>query len=214
MQINMTTFGGRQIHYVQHTIDSLLDSEWVDTHSMLNLIVGSPEEAHIEEWIGHPSINIVHWDVESNPNLRWNCTLNKIRALQYGDEAEMLICEDDIIFPQKWLTELRETISDIDVKDYVLSLFVEDRALMKARFVKGKKWIKRYPFPSMQGAQAVYYPSKALRLNVAEYLRKNITKACGDELIGRYALINAALYASEHCLVGNIGSVSCFHDKD
>jgi hypothetical protein len=212
MQINMTTFGGRKIHYVQHTIDSLLDSEWIDTKDKLNLIVGSPDEAYLEDFVGHPSINIVHWDVETNPNMRWNCTLNKIRALRYGDDREMLICEDDIKFPHSWLSELREIITDIDVKDYVLSLCVEERALQKARFVPGKKWIKRYPFPALQGAQALYYPSKDLRTKVAYYLKDHMTKACGDELIGRYALIKAALYASDHQLVENIGAVSCFEE--
>ena len=212
MQINMTTFAGRKIQYVQHTIDSLLDSEWVDTHDKLNLIVGSPDQSHIEEWEGHPSINIVPWEGESNPNLRWNCTLNKIRALRYGEDREMLIVEDDVVFPQRWLTDLREILSDVDVKDYVLSLSVEERALMRGRFVKGKKWIKRYPLPSLQGAQAIYYPNKDIRLRIADYLNNNLTKACGDELIGRYALINATLYASEHSIVENIGSVSCFHE--
>jgi hypothetical protein len=213
MQINMTTFGGRQLQYVQHTIDSLLDSEWVDTHEKLNLIVGSKDELHIEEWAHHPSINIVHWDGETNPNLRWNCTLNKVRALRYGDDREMVICEDDIKFPHFWLSELREILADVDVKDFVLSLCVEERALQKARFVPGKRGIKRYPFPSLQGAQALYYPSKELRIRVAHYLKDNMTKACGDDLIGRYALMKAALYASDHQLVENIGAVSCFHDQ-
>ena len=63
----------------------------------------------------------------------------------------------------------------------------------------------------MQGAQAIFYPSKAIRNEVAEYLTTNLTRSSGDDLIGKYARTFAALYSTKDVLVDHIGGISCFH---
>lgn len=210
MQINMTTFGTRKRHYIYRTLESLFSSDWQQTGARVNLIMGSEDEEHVREYEAHPSVRIVPWDEESNSNLRWNCTLNKIRALRYGDEGTMLICEDDIWFPPNWLSELQRATAEIDDEKFVLSLFAATHFLDEAPFVAGKQWVKEYPTPVLQGAQALFYPNKAIRYEVASYLQENITEGCGDDLIGRCARAHAKLFATKDALVQNIGAISCF----
>ena len=215
MQINMTTFAGRRRHYIHQTLQSLLSSDWRETNLPVNLIMGSADESHLGEYATHPSIRIVPWDVETNDILRWNCTLNKIRALRWGDDEATLICEDDILFPPNWFSALKLATAEMGHEEYILSLLAAKTDLENARLVTGKRWVKRYPTFVLQGAQALFYPAKALREKVANFLQDNLTRGNGDELIGRYARAHAALCATKEVLVENIGFTSCFHrEKD
>ena len=214
MQINMTTFAGRSHRYVHQTLESLLASDWRETNLPVNLIMGSADESHVREYAAHPSIRIVPWDVESNEHLRWNCTLNKIRALRWGDDQPTLICEDDILFPPNWFSAVKLATAEMGDEEYILSLLAAKPELEKARFVAGKRFIKRYPTFVLQGAQALFYPTKALRNKVADFLQENLIRFNGDELIGRYARAHAALYATKDVLVENIGFISCFHREE
>ena len=213
MQINMTTFAGRTRHYIHQTLQSLFSSDWRETNRPVNLIMGSADESHIRDYAGHPSIRTVPWDVETNPILRWNCTLNKIRALRCGDDGPMLICEDDILFPPNWFSQLKLATAEMGDEEYILSLSAAKPALEKARLVTGKRLVKRYPTYVLQGAQALFYPTQALRNNVADFLQENLTRANGDELIGRYARAHAVLYATKDVLVENVGFTSCFRQE-
>lgn len=211
MQINMTTFAGRTRHYIHATLQSLFSSDWRETNRPVNLIMGSADESHVREYAAHPSIRIVPWDLETNDSLRQNCTLNKIRALRCGDDEATLICEDDILFPPNWFSALKLATAEMGDEEYILSLSAAQPDLEKARLVPGKRWVKRYPTFVLQGAQALFYPTKALRNNVADFLQENLTRSSGDDLIGRYARAHAALYATKEVLVENIGWISCFH---
>jgi hypothetical protein len=210
MQINMTTFAGRTRHYIHETLQSLLSSDWAATNRPVNLILGSEDESHVRAYAAHPSIRIVPWDTESNAILRWNCTLNKIRALRCGGDEPTLICEDDILFPPHWFSALKQATAELGDEEYILSLFAAKPDLEKARLLTGKRWVKRYPAFVLQGAQALFYPTKALRNKVADFLQEHLTLQNGDELIGRYARAHAALYATKDVLVENIGLTSCF----
>lgn len=211
MQINITTFAGRKHQYIDETLQSLFRSDWRDADGPVNLIVGSEDEAYLQEYVGHPSIRIVPWDAVSVPNLRLNCTVNKIRALQFGDGDETLICEDDIIFLPNWLSSLRQATAELGEAEYVLSLFAGTPDIERASLVEGKSLVKHYPTPPLQGAQALFYPSKTLRNKVAEFLKENLRRSSGDHLIGRYARTRAALYITREILVDHIGAISCFH---
>jgi len=158
----------------------------------------------------HPSIRIVPWDTRGSDNPRWNCTLNKIRALQHGDDTATLICEDDILFSADWLSALRRATATLEGEKYILSLFAGEPEIESACPVEGQRWVKQYPTPTLQGAQALFYPTKRLRNSVATYLAENLTLGSGDELIGRYAREFAALYVTREPLVENIGAISCF----
>lgn len=210
MQINITTFAGRKEQYVHATLDSLLASDWADTGHTVNLIVGSEDESHLRDYVDHPAVHVVPWDMQTLPNLRWNCTLNKMRALRFGGEGPTVICEDDVVFPPDWLAALGRATAELGDRDYVLSLFAGAR-FDEAPLVAGMERVKEYPTLVMQGAQAVYYPTRKLRRELAMYLREHLQLACGDELIGRFAREYAALYTTRECLVDNIGAVSCFH---
>jgi len=214
MQINMTTFAGRKCHYIHETLQSLFASDWAETNFPINLIVGSEDQSHLREYAAHPSVRIVPWDVEPHPELRRNCTLNKIRALRWGDDDATLICEDDILFLPSWFASLELATAELGTEDYVLSLFAAKPDLEKAPLVKDKRWVKPYPTLILQGAQAIFYPTKAIRTQVGFYLRDNIDRACGDHLIGKYARAYAALYVTREVLVEHIGGVSCFPTAD
>ena len=213
MQINMITFAGRTRHYIHETLQSLFASDWRETNLPVNLIMGSADESHLREYAGHPLIRIIPWDVETNAILRWNCTLNKIRALRWGDDEPTLICEDDIQFPPNWFSALKQATAEMGDEEYILSLCAAKPHLEKARLLAGKRWVKRYPTYVLQGAQALFYPTKALRNKIADFLQENLTRCNGDELIGRYARAHAALYATKDVLVENVGFISCFHQE-
>lgn len=213
MKINMTTFAGRRRHYIDQTLQSLFSSDWRATNQSVNLIMGSADESHLGEYAAHPSVRIVPWDAKTNDILRWNCTLNKIRALRWGDDEATLICEDDILFPPNWFSALKLATAEMGDEEYILSLLAAQPDLEKARLVAGKRWVKRYPTFILQGAQALFYPTRELRNKVADFLQENLTRANGDELIGRYARAHAALYATKDVLVENIGFTSCFHQE-
>lgn len=210
MQINMTTFAGRRVPYLHRTLKSLFESDWATEDAQLNLILGSEDDSHVREYAGDPRIHIVPWDVESIPNLRRNCTLNKIRALRAGEGESLLICEDDIDFKPGWFALLQRTAAELAGADYVLSLFAAAEKLQRAPMLEGTALIRHYPTGALQGAQALYYPNRALREKVASYLEENLIMACGDELIGICARSQAALYSTKEVLIRHIGATSCF----
>lgn len=211
MQLNMTTFAGRRKQYIDETFRSLLQSEWRDSSIRLNVILGSDDDSHVRKFADHPLVHIVPWDFEPNPSPRMNCTLNKIRALCWGEDEQTLICEDDVVFALDWLSALREAVAELGDERYVLSLFAAHHQLEREPLLEGKRWIKRYPGPVLQGAQALYYPSRTVRLEAAAYLNQHRRRACGDDLIGRYARSSNKLYATREVIVDHIGEVSCFH---
>ncbi len=210
MQINMTTFAARSRHYIRETMDSLFASDWGRTNRSVNLIMGSADESHVAEYTASPSIRMVRWDLQDNEVLRWNCTLNKIRALRHGGDEPTLICEDDILFLPDWLSTLKRATAEMGDAEYILSLSASKPELAQARLVAGKQWVKRYPTYVLQGAQALYYPTRALREKVADFLQEHLTRGNGDELIGRCARSYAALYATRDVLVEHAGFTSCF----
>ena len=210
MQINMMTFAGRTRHYLHETLRSLFSSDWRETNLPVNLIMGSADESHLREWATHPAVRIVPWNVQTNESLRLNCTLNKIRALRCGEGEPTLVCEDDILFNPDWLSALKLATAEMGDEEYILSLLAAEPELEKARFVVGKRLVKRYPTYILQGAQALFYPTKELRNKVADFLEENLTRSQGDELIGRYARAHSALYATKEILVEHIGGISCF----
>lgn len=205
MIINMTTFAGRQKHYIHRTLESLSRSD--GRHVPVNLILGSNDTSHVEQYRG--SVNIVPWDREAQSlaregKLRHNCNVNALRALRYGDDDHCLCCEDDIVFDECWLDQLSRTIEQIDRKDYVLNLGHGSREQEP-----GKRYaVHSQPF--LCGGQGIFYPSKALRSSVADYLQQNIYKGLNDALIGRYAKQYAALYNTVPRLIGHIGGTSSF----
>ena len=211
MEINMTTFAGRKEHYIGQTLQSLFSSTGADTGLSVNLLMGSEDESHVQKYAAHPAVRIISWDMETSPDLRWNCTLNKIRALRYGDAETALVCEDDIVFKRDWLSVLSAATAAMGDEEYIMTLLETDAVPGPARAVRGTLLVKKYPAWILQGSQALFYPTKALRDRVADYLHKNLTKACGDELIGRYARAHSDLYATSEPLVEHVGVVSCFH---
>ena len=211
MQINMTTFAGRKHHYIHRSLESLFASDWPDTNLPVNLVIGSEDESHVHEYEGHPAVRIVPWDMETTPSMRLNCTLNKVRALRYGDDDATVTCEDDILFPRNWFSALTAATAEMGDEEYIMSLCVSRLSLENVRFVKGKCLVKQYPGYKLQGAQALFYPAKALRYKVADYLLNNLRRASGDNIIGHYARAYAALYATKEPLVEDIGQISCFH---
>jgi hypothetical protein len=204
MIINMTTFAGRATHYIDETMESLRQSD--GRHLPVNLILGSSDTSHVEQYRG--VVNIVPWDQEAESQTRKDrprrtCSINAIRALGYGEDEHCLCCEDDVFFKEHWLSELMLTLDEIEGDNYVLNLAQ-----------RGRTDDKRYAEHTgayLCGAQALFYPSRRLRRAVFEYVRENIGEGMNDDLIGRYAKAHAALYNIREVQVRHIGQVSSFH---
>lgn len=205
MIINMTTVASRPKHYIDRTLESLFRSDGRDIP--LNLIVGSSDTSHVEQY--RHVATVVAWDAEAESqarpgNLRRNCNVNAIRALMYGDDDHCLCCEDDILFEADWYSQLMLTVAEIDRRDYVLNLGQGGYASPGQRYATHTQ-------PHLCGAQGIFYPSKRLRNAVGKYVRENIGSSTNDDLIGRFAKRFAALYNTTPTLIGHIGQVSCFH---
>jgi hypothetical protein len=136
--------------------------------------------------------------------MRRRCTINAVRAIEFGDDDYCLCCEDDIIFDKTWFNQLMLIVAEIERKDYVLNLGQQCNPSPDERYVIHER-------PNLVGAQAIFYPSKAVRKAVADYIRHNLTKGTNDHLIGKYARQYSVLYDAIPVLVEHIGQVSCFH---
>lgn len=215
MIINMTTIAVRTHQYIDQTLESLFRSD--GGHLRVNLILGSSDSSHVEKY--RDRANIVPWDAEweakARPGqMRHNCNLNALRALRYGDDDHCLCCEDDIRFKEDWYSQLMLTIAEIGDHDYVLNLGQGcDQSPDKRYAVHTRK--------HLIGAQAIFYPNKALRAAVSDYLdsavedflNRSVLRGTNDDLIGRYAKQYAALYNTTPPLVGHIGQVSSFSSQ-
>ncbi len=201
----MTTLAGRKTPYLDQTLESLFHSDGRDL--ALNLIVGSFDLSGVEKYRQRANIVAWDWDAQAQTEgttMRRRCTINAVRALNYGEDDHCLCCEDDILFDQTWFNQLMLTVAEIERKDYVLNLGQNC----------GQSPDKRYAIHerrNLVGAQAIFYPSKEVRKAVAEYVRQNLTKGTNDHLIGKYANRHSALYNTTPVLVEHIGEVSCFH---
>jgi hypothetical protein len=205
MIINMITFAGREIHYIDQTLDSLSHSDGRDLP--LNFIVGSYDTSHIEQYRGVGKI--VDWDQASQwqireGNRRHNCNVNEIRALKYGDDDYCLCCEDDILFDKHWYSNLMATVDEIGPQDYVLNLGQDGDQVPGRRYAT-------HTNSYLCGSQAIFYPSKRHRNQVAEYCMEHINSATIDQLIGRFGKQHSALYNTIPPSVSHIGEISCFH---
>ena len=204
MIVNMTTFAGRPKHYIDRTLDSLFHSDGRDIP--LNLILGSSDTSHVEQY--RNVATLVAWDAEAESqarqgNRRRNCNVNAIRALRYGDDDYCLCCEDDVIFDANWFSQLMLTVAEIDRQEYVLNLGQRSDQLPGKRYAKHTQ---RY----LCGAQGIFYPTKRLRLAIAQYVQENIAASTNDDLIGIFAKRFAALYNTTPVLIAHIGYTSCF----
>jgi hypothetical protein len=208
MIINMTTVASRPKHYIDRTLDSLFRSDGRDIP--LNLIVGSSDTSHVEPY--RNVATVVAWDAaaesQARPgNLRRNCNINAIRALQYGDDEYCLCCEDDVVFDASWFSQLMLTVAEIDRRDYVLNLGQRGDASPGRRYTTHTQ-------AYLCGAQGIFYPSKRLRSALAKYVQENMNSGTNDHLIGVFAKRFAALYNTTPTLIDHIGQVSCFHAPD
>jgi hypothetical protein len=203
--INMTTLAARKEHYIDRTIESLLQSDGRDLP--LNIIAGSFDSSHIQRY--KEVANIVAWDEEAQSQaiegrLRRNCTVNAIRALAYGEDDHCLCCEDDVHFDKHWYSQLMLTVAEIYNEEYVLNLAQPGDSSPGKRYAIDTR-------VHMVGAQGIFYPSKSLRNAVTKYVRNNIRKGMNDTLIGKFAKLHAVLYRTTPPLIAHIGQVSCFH---
>ena len=205
MIINMTTLAGRKTPYIDQTLESLFQSD--GRGIALNLTVGSFDLSGVEKY--RQRANVVAWDWEAQEqtkgtSMRRHCTINAVRAIEYGDDDHCLCCEDDIVFDKSWFKQLMLTVAEIERKEYVLNLGQQCSQSPGKRYAIHER-------PNLVGAQGIFYPSKEVRKAVAEYIRRHLTKGTNDHLIGKYARQHSVMYDTTPILVEHIGQVSCFH---
>src|SRR5215468_5062781 len=207
MIINMTTIASRKTHYIHETLESLRQSD--GRHIPINLIIGSFDTSHIDRYLA--TLNVVPWDEEAvalgGGRARRNCSVNAIRSLKYGPDDHCLCCEDDVTFEKDWFSQLMLTVADIDGDEYVLHLGQRCNTSPRQRYAIHAR-------DNLCGAQAIFYPTKAMRNRVAEHVENTVRRGAGgtnDFLIGQYAKRYAALYNTIPVLAHHIGAVSTFH---
>jgi hypothetical protein len=209
MIINMTTIAIRPVQYIGETLESLFESDGRDVP--VNLILGSADTSHIEPYRKLVA-NLVIWDQEARflsreANPRRNCSVNALRALRYGDDDFCLTCEDDIGFAKNWLSELTATVAQIDRKDYALNL--GQTSVNTSDLSPDKRYLPHFG-QYLCGAQGIFYPNKAFRHRVADYLQNKLSSGLNDMLVGKYAKEHAALFCTTPPLVFHKGQVSSF----
>jgi hypothetical protein len=202
MIINMITFAGRRVHYIDKTLDYLQESDGRDIP--INLILGSHDTSHVEKHRG--AANWVLWDESAEGDsipgdVRRGCSLSTIRALRYGDDDNCLCCEDDIAFKPDWYTQLKLTIEQIEEKEYILSLGQGSDQTTDKRYATHTR-------PALVGSQGIFYPSKRVRHSVARFVQQNMRRGTTDNLIGEYGKKFAKLYNTTPTLIWHIGQVS------
>jgi hypothetical protein len=212
MIINMTTIAVRQVQYIGRTLQSLFESDGRDIP--VNLILGSADTSHVEPYRNQVA-NLVLWDQEARflsreTNLRHNCSVNALRALRYGDDDLCLTCEDDIDFAKNWFSELMAIVAQIDRKDYLLTL---GQTSVKSSDISPDKRYLPHRGQYLCGAQGLFYPNKAFRHRVADYLQRSLSEGLNDMLVGKYAKERAALYCTTPPLVFHAGQVSSFTQR-
>ncbi len=218
--VNMITINRGTHNYIEDTVASLFASDWATTSTgTLNIFVGSADESHLQNLVGHDRVRIIHFDPDANTDCtpeqldlirfrqtltrpgdkRRNCGVNKTTAVGFGPG---LFCEDDVRFDPTWCAKLAEVDTAMTGSTgYVLNL-AKGMVLCRAAL--------------LVGSQAVYFSSPELQAKIAlamrQYYEAGRPTVCSDVLLGQRAIAFSQLWQKH--LVTHIGAYSTFATAD
>lgn len=226
----------RPVEYIHTMIVSLLASDpLVRRLNRIELVIGGSDSTYIDNYRHHQlfrfhplsaseQASIQPWSTHRKFCLNYHrCLTNGIGSCKNG----ILICEDDIIFQDRFLSKLLVTIyemeSQFSIKDYLLACYVP-HALHHDPSLKRGKYFASYYAPSFYGTQCMYYPQRVLpRLasliydyGVAHYTRPGdmIVKMFGEEINGIYGTVRSlAQHIGRHSTgLGYFHTASSFNE--
>ena len=208
----------RKPQYVHRTLASLFASgplvhELASVHLVIDTSAAGYLDAyrHHRKLLFHPLLadecaRTADW----GPHRRFCRNYVRCLALPVPKGGGICVCEDDIIFRDRFVERLLLTINELEAQvdrtDYCLALFSDCDFEMEPSLYCGR-YVCRHGLP-FHGTQCMYYPGTVVT-ELGEFLQRygvDSTKDCGDLLIHR--LCQDRMYASPRSLVDHIGEIS------
>lgn len=210
----------RSPEYIHTTLASLLLSgPFVHCLKGLHLVVGGGEAGYLEHYRHNRRVE-VHIPGEQDcrrlrewtPHQRFCFNYYRCLAVVPADCHGIVICEDDVIFQDRFLETAINAINELEergVSKYLLDMYIPDS--MKPRGESGEgKYCVKYDVEGYYGTQCIFFPRTVVpevawmmqRFGVAEY------RAPGDMIVKQYAGMTDTLYGTRHSLVQHIGVCS------
>jgi len=208
----------RDPQYVHQTLASLFAADpLVHDVSSIHLVIDSTDAGYLQDYRHHTKLSFHPLrKAEDNRIADWTrhrrFSHNYVRCLSLPipDEGGICVCEDDIVFRDRFVQRLLATIDELEAHtgtdDYCLALFTDCDLEQSDSFYRGRYFCS-YGWP-FHGTQCMYYPRGVAEI-IREYLQEHGVDTfddCGDLLIGK--LYGDRMYASPRSLVDHIGIVS------
>lgn len=207
----------RQPAYVHQTLASLFSSgPGVHNVAAVHLVAGTSKAEYLRHYSHHRRLTIHTLTEEEHASIadwivhrRFCHNYHRCLSLPIAEGGGICVCEDDIVFRDRFAERLVETIREMEeagLKDYCLSLASWYDFEANPSFYRGERYCSYgYEFA---GTQCMYYPRRVaqdLRDYLFEFGVAQYSKP-GDLLIGeRY---QDRMYATCRGLATHIGDVS------
>ena len=212
----------RSPQYIHQTLASMFAAdETVHRVRHVWIMVGQEDTAYLDRYSHHQRITVcplspdeakmvAEWNIHRRFNHNYHRCLSVLQRESEALSRGIVICEDDIIFRDKFLTRLLVTIhemeSDYSLRDYALALFSAHDFENDRSFYRGRLHCSYgYPF---YGTQCMYYP-RGTSDTLAAFIDAHGVQVCeepGDLLVKR--LYGNRMYACPRALAQHIGTVS------
>lgn len=208
----------RSPEYVHKTLASLMLSDPL-AHQLkgVHLVVGGPNVEYLSPYKHHDRLTIHPMTLDESEQIRdWILrrkfcyNYHRCLTLPEPDYHGLCICEDDVIFQDRFIEKMLAAINEMENKhkivDYLLDFYLPYGFSPDPSFSSGILCTKYYP-QTFYGTQCMYYPCNMVpliaqliyELGVVDY------QSPGDMLIGQYATDNNLLYGTKYSLVQHIG---------
>jgi hypothetical protein len=204
--------------YVHQTIASLFASDpLVHDLPSVHLVIGSASMDYLASYRHHRAFafhpltepeqeTVKSWGVHR----RFCHNYARCLSLPIPDGGGICVCEDDIVFRDRFLQRLMLTVREMEgeagLRDYCLALFADADFERDATFYRGRYYCS-YGSP-FHGTQCMYYPRPAA-LPIRDYVwRLGVENAAkpGDLLLQDFC--GDRMYACPRSLADHIGAVS------
>ena len=210
----------RKPSYIHQTLGSLFDMEpGIKELSCVDLLIDTADKTFLEEYRDVKLFNLHYltpeqFKVEKTRTLYVRCCYTCWRCLNLDITGYkgLLVCEDDVIFRQDFLSCLLQTVEEIEkdkLYEYMLSLHSKYNLVESKARHRGKYFLS-YPAFKFYGMHGIYYPSQTLA-RVRDFMFKHGVKKPSkpaDLLIGELGEQMQTFFNVAWDLVEHVGRVS------
>ncbi len=166
--------------------------KWLQHHVGIRFVARTPEESErVKEFSLHRKGCAAYW---------------RAMGLASAGSRAVLVCEDDVIFRDRWLEQLLDCLNEMEdagISEFILSVY-SPYDLEEWR--RGRAY-SSYPAGAFFGTQGVLYPARELA-PVREMIWKHgvlLAEQPYDLLMKRRAIERQHLFGSRHSLVQHVG---------